>query len=551
MSWIELFDVPDLQYRLWQTWAFFKLCLGVFAAYITYILYNGSYKSNIKLLASIFLLMIGTCIVYFPNLLHRHIHIDESQHIAEAWTLAEDPRFWLSVDGTTVGPLPLFAMLLIKLTGFEIHFFSVRLLGLILWIASALLVFRILKFFFSDHKALAMSVPLFVTIAILQSPVYIGYNGEPVEVFLLLLSTLLGILCIKNPSVKTWMFLTGFVLVLVPFTKIQAGPVAFIMGMYIFVHLLLCRQRVHWLLAGVTIPLIVFSAYLWISNTFYDFWQSYILNNLAYASTGEGLAYKKGFFYNIGKSPFLLLKTPETRILYLTTAISIFWFFILRRKFFWFFGWIKRRPEVGLILILYCMSLLVIILPGNLYYHYALLILCPSVLMLALFLPRLAGRRNVQRLIYSFVLVLLPSAYSAFELHPFFERMNVYEPQQATKNKLIAKVKKYADPGQKLAIWGWETYLYPEAGLSMGTREAHTQRQILSKYQQNYYLSRYLFDLKRNQPEVFVECTVLNQDYFNFQKDNFTNFPEISAYIRQHYTLVAHFDSLQVYKKRK
>ena len=81
-------------------------------------------------------------------------------------------------------------------------------------------------FFFSDHD-------------------YLGYNGEPFTVLLITMALFLlyRIFSIDFQLSRLSEFALGIVLVAIPFSKFQGGPIAFAIGLYYVIYLLVNKKK--------------------------------------------------------------------------------------------------------------------------------------------------------------------------------------------------------------------------------------------------------------------------------------------------------------------
>jgi len=111
-------------------------------------------------------------------------------------------------------------------------------------------------------------------------------------------------------------------------------------------------------------------------------------------------------------------------------------------------------------------------------------------------------------------------------------------------------VQELAGPGGSLAIWGWASYLYVEAGLPQGTRDAHTFWSILPGRERDYHRAEFLADLRRNRPEVFVDA--VGPGAFGYQEralQAHETFPELAQEIQRSYTYVCDLGDARVYAR--
>ena len=95
-----------------------------------------------------FLLGFSVLLFRWPTFSLMECDPDESQAIAGAMRLAQDPVFWRSIDGTTHGPLLYYPLLLPKMIGLNIDYGAARLVGLLAEMASVLFLYASLRTLF-------------------------------------------------------------------------------------------------------------------------------------------------------------------------------------------------------------------------------------------------------------------------------------------------------------------------------------------------------------------------------------------------------------------
>jgi hypothetical protein len=75
-------------------------------------------------------LLTGVVLLVFMRLpvivFNRELNQDESQMLSHAVTLFQNPVYWRSVDGTTIGPLDNYLLVIPKLFGFQLDYSAAR-----------------------------------------------------------------------------------------------------------------------------------------------------------------------------------------------------------------------------------------------------------------------------------------------------------------------------------------------------------------------------------------------------------------------------------------
>ncbi len=226
--------------------------------------------------------------------LNRELNVDESQMLSHALTLYQDPVYWRSVDGTTIGPLDNYLLVIPRLFQFQLDYTSARIMGVLCSIGSLLFFFYATKKWFGEAIArVALLVPLFF-LAFTQESDFVHYSSEQLPVFIL--SICLALLA--NLSVRvaaSGAFWLGLVAGMIPFAKLQAVPqagVAVLGGLYLvyqyYQQTKAVKPLVALLLGGITFPAVALGLILG-AEVFQDFIDFYILGNAVYAA-GSGWA---------------------------------------------------------------------------------------------------------------------------------------------------------------------------------------------------------------------------------------------------------------------
>ncbi len=513
---------------------------------------TGNWKSLIFFLLIFVVVFIGQ----IPNFARYAVHINESQHIAEARTLVNAPLFWKDVDGTTIGPIPIYALSVPGHFNIPIDYLTAKVLNVLLWFIIIVLLYKTIKIGSGINIARYSILPLAVFVTLFTNKDFVAYNGEVPTLVLVSLALWILFYLLKHGGKNGLLnILLGAILTLSPFSKIQIGPVAVFIGGFYLIWLIRKKKRVGsiiYLFTGVSVPIILLIVYLIHFDLWYDFKESYILNNLFYAGKGEGLSLNKGIILNFVKLIFVLFKSLELRLFFSGFILLIiyagFLFWHEKKISEWknvLYGHPIKIYLIGYILI----SAFIIYLPGNVFIHYALFLIPPVLLIMSIVLQKIFRNDDsrVRRFFYLIIIVVGPALIIAFQGHPcFMELKHKSTVDKGMANYLCAEKVR----GDKLALWGWESSLYSDTGLEMATRESQTQRQILSWKQKDYYLKRYLKDIRKSRPRFFIDSTLKNNWIFDYDKHNFTKFPELNTYISDNYVFVLELDHMKLYELR-
>jgi hypothetical protein len=553
-------------------------------------------------------IFLSILILRLPNLILFEQNPDESQMISSAATLLKDFRFWLSVDGVSCGPLAYFPLTLIYVFAGSLNYATVRLFGLLFCIIpSVIFVYLAFRSLFDERIAGVIILPLVVCMCFINFWDIIAYNGEHVAMLLISIGIFLYGRMVTSSDKRQllYLFFLGFALGFVPYAKLQSVPIALGIGIFCCIDLLLnCRRNKKkglgalaiFILSGLT-PSILVLSYLLDFGIFEDFWQSYILTNLAYAQQGlsEGAV---TWFYKISILPLLIWTTPHTRYYFISLFMSALVSGFILFRFRSFLESIDYRLTF-LSLLITLTSYYCIVQPGNFFHHYQILFIIPALFFSGVLIGILYKKKNMfQTLLIQFhlsfstsrestprpkicfdvrlrrillisfvsIAVAIPSFYTlsigsegikyakgyakGYRIYRKYAKTYGYAktyPMMYEKSEVAKKISEFARLNERMAIWGWMNRYYVETGLLQGTREAHSYYQITMSEQQDYYLKRYVSDLIQNKPVVFVDAVAPKSFYFNNPAQRHENFPILKAVIDTDYAFVAEIEGVRIY----
>jgi hypothetical protein len=134
-------------------------------------------------------------------------------------------------------------------------------------------------------------------------------------------------------------------------------------------------------------------------------------------------------------------------------------------------------------------------------------------------------------------------------------RLNAYESiggaNLLPEHEVVRELKKFTKAGDYMVVWGWQCQYYVEAQLAQGTAENHSERSIFKHPLQEKYLSRYLSDLQRTRPAVFLDAVGKNSMWAQDKKtQGIDNFPAIADFVHQNYTLVSDSNDVKLYVRK-
>jgi hypothetical protein len=438
----------------------------------------------------------------------------------------------------------------------------------LLWIelTSAWLIFRHL---FKTSVAGLVVLPLLAAHAFTDLWSFVAYCSEHVPNALLAVGCW-SLLTAWEPSGRgppriARLFGAGLFLGAVPFGKLQAAPVAAVSvvgGIWFLISddALKWTERRRSLMAliggAATVPAIIVGTVLCF-GIWPDFFHSYILDNIRYAGANRFPA-ERAFSWM--DAPRMLIELSGSA----ENFNPFFWWMIgfggcglLLIAFFT--KWHRRC--VGLAAAASVAAICAALAPGRLYLHYLQLIIFP----VGLFAGLVAGSvlQDVTRksfagislggmraIILGLFLVcgLAPQIWwRALEPHRFIGRFSATHGA-LVRSEVSNEILRHASPGERLGMWGWMPVFWVETGLIQATRDANDSREIDPHPEREYYRSRFLGDLLRARPPVFVDAVgpgnFVYEDRAEFAHETF---PALRDYLVNNYRLVRDVAGTRIY----
>ena len=483
----------------------------------------------------------------------KELNTDESALIAGAITLRHDPMFWRSVDGATAGPLDFYALLPVGWIHGTDDYFAARLTALCLIAAALTFAHQTIALAFGKHVARIAGFSTVCFESLTQHGDLLDYGSELVPICLVAAAFFLGARRFVANSHWRWSLVGGAILGVVPFAKLQAAPLAALIGAG-WIAGELWRRRQHspdWrqnltaLCVGAGMPALVAAVALTFSGQWHAAVVSYFSNNITYVMIIPcrfeeviGYFFLAGFSDNDlpihwlgGASAWLFLSLPLAR------------------------NAARFDRLLGAAAIALCgASLLCIFLPFRPFVHYWQLLVVPLTLVLGAITGLTVTALEKQP--FHFRCAVLCAALFCTTgglLYAIGKMPNRFVGQLAwyqthPQGAVAQVIGEYASPGEALGVWGNLTCCYVETGMRQATRDAHSEWEILAGPRQGYFRQRYLADIRLSAPPVFVDTVGPgNLRYQDRRQAHDSAFPELAAYVREHYTLVAEVTGDRIY----
>jgi hypothetical protein len=508
------------------------------------------------LFSSLLVVMMRLPIILF----NRELNADESQNLSHAITLRQNLVYWEAVDGTTIGPLDQYILLIPNyLFGLPFDYTLAR------WVGVGCILVVIVFFYFALQRftdftiaRLAM-LPLTGFLAFTQHEGFVHYTSEHLP--LALMAMLFWLFSKAYRTERRYyirLFLMGLLVGMIPFGKLQAVPPTAII--VFFTWLLIVKHQGKLSLSGdwgtfslvlgaLCFPLGV-SVLATFHGVFQDFIRFYIEANASYGSgkpLSESLMRLPIYFHQVNDfyvfsliSFWLFLSLGIVRYRYKSTRPTPI--------FLWFFA---ISTLIG--------SLYAVLKPGNEFSHYLLFLLMPLTLINACFISEIYQRALQKSSILKFgsiallLLLIMPTIGFLLEKKGVQGSLNKYisTPQtnrQLAESGVSKEIAKYTQQGDYLTVWGWTCKYYVETGLPAGTAENHTERCIFQHQMKDVYKDRFIKDIRRSKPKVFVDAVGINSLWVTDSKtQGYQTWEELRRYIDNNYTLKATIDDSRIF----
>ncbi|GAB2556996.1 hypothetical protein GCM10027085_55200 [Spirosoma aerophilum] len=490
----------------------------------------------------------------FPFIAYnRELDIDESQMLAQALTLTKYWQYWTDVDGLTQGPLVSYLLIVPSWFGRPFDYISAHLVGFFVLIITLVFTYLSVNNLFAKPIGLAVFVPTGFFYLLVQGWFCELYNEYAVLCLLAIHFWLFSKLH-RQPQPSFGVLLAlGFVAGLVPFAKLQGAPTALIT--LIFTALLILskspdkiRSLVVLLTGCLCCPLLVLS-FTRLNGSFDYFLNFYLIGNLQYSyggSIGQKALNYPDFLKHSGQFPNLLLSYGllMAGALWLTarsafrgsTPSFLVWFGLLH-VLTGFYEAIKS---------------------GYQYHHYQQFLIVPLALLSGAVLSRFYDARQVppirmRLLLAGWMLVCwLPYGIDKWTMSNRSSLAVSIRLQDLLKPVYVSltakKILTYTRPGDDITLWGWYPAYHVETNLSQATADNITFRVLMPGPLQKAHQDRFLADLKRHRPAVFVDLVnkhsfwFLNADVFGHEQ-----VAPIRAFIQTYYRHVATINDERIF----
>ena len=463
---------------------------------------------------------------------------DEALLAANAMRAQDGWLNWNIVDPLTSGPLNSMILTWPHLFGGDITLFSTRLTGIACLYGLGLSLYLALRRLSDDSTAIIAIAPMTLLIAGVTNFDFAHYTSEELSILLISTDVCLFVYSFNANQLR---FLIGaaFTLGMVPFAKLQAAPMAAVVGCFVLARAVklgreggvMSAVRYGTAVVGAAVlPAVVFLLPLYSDGGFDDFVNSYFVQQrLRVTSWSNPLPGLLGILH-----VFHVL--PDTYVMPIVIGIVLVGFaaagvgmrFIAASAIVW---------SLALGAVMVPVAFASISASGRVYYHY-LLLMIPALLtlagaMLAALFAFSGIKREKRALLRGAAFGIAVVTVTVVVVHDM-RRQSFARAEGAFlqgRPFTAAQTLGWLRPIQadRMVCWGWQAECYVNAAIPPATREATNENQIYQTSLRPYFRSRFLEDFAKSRPDFVIDAVAPGS--FGFQqpdREGIDSFPEFS-----------------------
>jgi hypothetical protein len=502
------------------------------------------------------------CVIFVAVVASRHVTWDfpielsgdESELLVQIDRYELDPVPWRSVDGSTIGPVnPWFLMLLKKagwpMTYGAIHFLSALLLGVIT-VVSIFTVRLLIPLRWSAWVGVAGTF----AVVCASSINFMYYATELLPALLLGLAVLVLAWVWQRPDYsKAGLPLAAFIAGIAPWAKLQSAPIALLVcaaaGVLAWVHgtgtCSLGRRLVlpGLVCAAAVLPTAVIVGVVTAGGVLEDFWASYIVANLGYA--GEF-----GVRAALSRLGILFYWSQLNGLMAAVFVLAVLLVVSMRRgpgPADRHVAWTGGFAVLYLAITVYCC-----VRPPHGFGHYHIFLVGPLFLTIGLLLRAVSraggqngliaterpGRAAVLCLV---VPVFIISGYNYVSGASLRQRLHDMRANAGGDLPAVVtrEIGRLAPEASTMVVWGWMPTLYVRTGLLSASRHTISHFLIDPGPSRERLRTQFLEDVVRERPDVVVDAVASDCFVWNWDvpASGIESFPEFAAYVHANYTL--------------
>lgn len=501
-------------------------------------------------------LLIFISILLFISFFRGHALIDnflmnpdEAERISNALRIFNYGYSWNSVDGYSSGPLNSIVLLWPKIINMDITYFTARLTSVFLFSILILSIYKIFERYINRIFAFIIIIPLTSFYSFTTSNEFLHYSSEQLSVcFIFVTLYLIDRLNQIQTHQKSYFYIiivAGLLLSSIPFAKLQATPVSFLLWVWIAYQIYkvnnfkrMLKVFFIFIASSLLVPIIFFAPIV-VNSEIHHFYNSYIAWSLNYVSKPLDL------------QNFIALLSHNTafNIMKLYIFSSAILFFLLMYFSNRLSPTIHNKLLIPVILVFFS-TYYSIVAPGRGYPHYIhffIPILIVTLGFLAGTLIKLFNQFLLKVTIYIFLLIIF--SYESYQMYKHSNREqnlnNVKTIIGSIENFIYHKdlysfIRLPKNNELKLLSYGWMSDYYLSKDTIPASREGMNQNQIQYSDLQSYFRNRLMHDISQSEPHVIIDAVYKGAFGFDSKKQNgIKSFPELYEKVKNEYSLMS------------
>jgi hypothetical protein len=476
---------------------------------------------------------------------------DEGIWVAGALKAKVDALPWRGFDGQSSGPLSSYVLMLPALFGANIDFFSARVIAVALMFGALCAIYYALKWNYGARVArLAMLPPvLFLSLTIEKN--FVHFSSEHLPIVLITIGLAVSAYLFNGRGTPLSRAIAGGMGGLsigsVAFAKLQALPLAAAVLALLAIGILALRRTspCHVTPIAITtfgslccVPIILLLL-LSLGGELTDAITSYVKMAFVYIADHS---------VSVGWRFFLGLSKSYTSFLVCSLIVIVAGFATLAgRPITSRVAW-----EVATAILLFVSSWYVIYQPHRYFAHYLLFSIIPLTYCLGTAIGFIRASDFCKdcetpiSLLCAALFLIPPLSVAMSYPNPFVNEL-IMNPTRVMSEPAKA-ITRYAGPGSRIVIWGWMPEYYVQTSTVMATRDAQTGPQIVANPYQDYFRQRFMSDILKQPPLVFVDAVAPGSfRYIDRATQGHEIFPQLDAFISEHYTLKEDVAGVRIY----
>lgn len=505
----------------------------------SYFLVKKSKKTHIYY-TIIFTLLVSCTILIWraPFIFYSaELNPDESQTLASARILRDDPIPWRSVDTTTSGPLNSYIYMWTYGLGEHPTYLSKRITSVILCIITVLCLQLTASIILGLYRSYisTLTVVLFFTFS--SGSDFVHASTEYLPGCMLAIASTIVAFGYKNGVKSLHGILVGFILGLIPFAKLQASLLALSLGLILVVVILNQKgwhsKELYLTIAAAITPAIFFVSITAISGSFNDMVMRYFAQGVLY----KGDQWKLSLLERFQR----ISRCSEEWLLILGGTVSLFICSIaVRLKVKNIFN----PPQLIVAFTWFIIGVYSIVKSGFIFPHYLTLLITPlSILCFVALsdLDKISPNCNLG------LLALMPLSLTSAEFIRADEHKVVSEyilKRPILQDDLSRYLASELKEGDSLAIWGWTPKYFIESNARSATRDLVSYYLLIEGPYKNKYRVAYTEDIKRNSPKFFIDTATDLSDDPSFpphDKRRYTCHAPLAEFINSKYDKIGEY----------